>query len=141
MEYLNNSIMIRPEKKRIAQELKAVFLTISPYIERHTSVVCPDCTKVCCADRHAQYDRDDVVFLRTLGIEIPDQTNDGETRDTCRFMSDNGCSLERWMRPYRCTFFFCDILLKSLDNDDTKLYRAFLDYFHHLVSLRQKLLE
>ena len=38
------------------------------------------------------------------------------------------------------TGFFCDGLLKSIEDDNAKLYRAFIGYFQHLVSLRQRLI-
>jgi hypothetical protein len=56
-------------------------------------------------------------------------------------MTGTGCSLERWKRPFRCTHFFCDPLLKSLENDNAKLYRSFVEYFQYLLSVRQKLIE
>jgi hypothetical protein len=129
------------DKKEIALELREALNTLSPFIEKHTAVVCPECRNLCCADRHGRYDEKDVFFLTQLGADIPAYTDDRGGTGACRFMTETGCSLERWMRPYRCTFFFCTPLLKSLENDSAKLYRAFLDYFQNMVMLRQKLLE
>jgi hypothetical protein len=128
-------------RKELAQELRYTFDTVSPFIEKHTSIVCPECEKVCCIDKHGHYDSNDIVFLRALGTEIIYKPPDRKETDPCRFLTDTGCSLERWARPYRCTYFFCDPVLKSLENDNAKLYRAFVEYFQHLVYIRQRLLE
>ena len=137
----NENIPPSEEKRELARDVKNAFGLVSPFIEKHTSLVCPECENVCCMDKHGRYDENDLVFLRALGVEIPPDRHNLEETAPCRFMTGTGCSLERWMRPYRCTFFFCDALLKSLENDNAKLYRAFLEYLQHLVAVRQKLLE
>jgi hypothetical protein len=129
------------DKNALAEELREVFDTVSPFIEKHTAIVCPDCENVCCMDKHGRYDEHDIIFLKALDVDIPADAVEREETDGCRYMTENGCSLERWMRPYRCTFFFCDALLKSLEGDNPKLYRAFREYFDHMVSTRQKLLD
>ena len=129
------------DKKKLAEELREAFDMVSPFMEKHTAIVCPDCESVCCKGKHGRYDENDLVFLRALDVDIPSDTSCREEEDGCRYMTEKGCSLERWMRPYRCTFFFCDALLKSLEDDNSKLYRAFMAYFEHMVSLRRKLLD
>ena len=124
-----------------ALELKEAFHLVSPFIEKHSNLVCPECEQVCCADKHGRYDKNDLYFFNALGITVPDHVSDRKESDTCRYIVTHGCSLERWMRPFRCTFFFCDALLKNLEQDNAKLYRAFTDYFQHLTMLRQKLLK
>ncbi len=125
--------------RELAHELKDTLITISPFIEKHTAIVCLDCKKVCCADKHGRFGNDDIAFLTALEVDIPHQPIDREETAACRYMTETGCSLQRWMRPYRCTLFFCTPLLKSLEQDDPKLYRAFDDYFQHLISLRTQL--
>ncbi len=127
--------------RELADELKDAFDAVSPFIEKHTSIVCPECNQVCCIDKHGRCDMNDLVFLSALDAKIPDNLPDREESEPCRFLTDTGCSLERWRRPFRCTFFFCNPLLKSLENDNAKLYRAFVQYFQHMVLIRQKLLE
>lgn len=132
--------MVSDSKIEIAEELREAFNAVSPFIEKHTRIVCPNCKNLCCADRHARYDSDDIIFLNALGADTVQEHNDRAEDSPCRFMVETGCSLVRWMRPFRCTFFFCDPLLKSLENDNAKLYRAFMDYFRHLVYVRQNLI-
>jgi hypothetical protein len=136
-----NKIKRDNSKIELADEMKHAYDSVSPFIEKHTAVVCPECEKVCCIDKHGRYDKDDIIFVKILGIKIPDNISVRKETDPCRFLKKTGCSLERWKRPYRCTFFFCDPLLKSIENDNAKLYRAFLEYFQYLISARQKFLD
>lgn len=125
----------------LADELRQAFKAVSPFIEKHTAIVCPECKKVCCIDKHGRYDKNDLAFIRALGVKKQYDLPDRDESDPCRFLNEKGCSRERWERPFRCTQFFCDALLKSLENDNAKFYRAFVDYLQHLISVRQRLLE
>ncbi len=127
--------------EELAVEIKEAFKTVSPFIEKHTAIVCPECNNLCCKDKHGRYDKDDIKFLKTLNETIPPEQPDRDESGPCRYMSEIGCSIERYLRPFRCTHFFCDPLLNSLENDNAKLYRAFIEYLQYLISIRQKLLD
>lgn len=129
------------EKRELAEELKEAFNTLSPFIEKHTAIVCPDCENVCCIDKHGRYDENDLIFMKALNISAANTSAERKATETCRFLAESGCCRERWMRPFRCTHFFCNPLLKSLENDNAKLYRTFTYYLQHLVALRSKFLE
>ncbi|MEW6601082.1 MAG: hypothetical protein AB1499_08935 [Nitrospirota bacterium] len=128
-------------RSELADEVMQAFKMVSPFIEKHTSIVCPECRKVCCIDKHGRYDKYDLIFINALGVRRRHDPPDRDESEPCRFLNEKGCSLDRWERPFRCTQFFCDALLKSLENDNAKLYRAFVEYLQHLVSVRQRLLE
>ena len=125
----------------LAIDIKEAFKTVSPFIEKHTAIVCPDCNHLCCKDKHGRHDQDDIKFLKAINEAVPPAQPDRNESGPCRYMSEKGCSLERYLRPFRCTHFFCNPLLKSLENDNAKLYRAFVEYLQYLIALRQKLLE
>ena len=129
------------DNKALAKDLKDAFNMVSPFIEKHTAIVCPDCEDICCKDKHARHDHDDLVFMKVMGVDISSDNLGLEESDPCRNMTQTGCSLERWMRPFRCTSFFCDPLLKSMEEDNAKLYRAFMMFFEHMVSSRKILLD
>ncbi len=115
--------------KDLALEIKDTFDTVSPFIEKHTALVCPECNHLCCKDKHGRHDEDDIRFLNALDESIPLDQPDRDESGPCRYMSDTGCSIGRYLRPFRCTHFFCDPLLKSLENDNAKLYRPTIIFF------------
>ena len=130
----------KAENKIFARDLKDAVKMVSPFIEKHTSIVCPDCESICCKDKHARYDHNDLVFMKAMEVDTSCDNSGLEEADPCRNMTETGCDLERWMRPFRCTSFFCDPLLKSMEGDNSKLYRAFMMFFEHMVSSRKLLL-
>ncbi|MEW6214587.1 MAG: hypothetical protein AB1478_05195 [Nitrospirota bacterium] len=126
---------------KIANEIKDEFKAISPFIQKHTSIVCASCEKVCCINKHGYYEKEDIIFISALGIDIPSYQPDRNDTDPCRFLTENGCSLQRWMRPFRCTWYFCKPLLKSMTEDNSKAYSEFIYALQRLISIRQKLTE
>ncbi len=128
------------DMKSLAEDVKAAFEVLSPYIQTYTAVVCPDCENVCCKDKHGRYDDNDLYFLNAMDAVLPPDFEGLKESDPCRYMTECGCDLERWRRPYRCTFFFCDALLKCVDEGDPKLSRAFNEYLKYLTDARGSLL-
>ncbi len=129
------------KKEKLAQEMKKEIQAVSLFIQRHTSLVCPECKNVCCVNKHGSYDRDDVLFIESLGIRTPAQVSDRGDMEPCRYLSTQGCSLERWRRPFRCTWYFCEPLLESMKNDRGKIYREFINSLQRLMSTRLRLLD
>ena len=124
----------------IADDLKKALTALSPFIQRHTSLVCPACERVCCINRHGYHDATDRLFLSALGTGVPLNETARQDTDPCRFLGERGCTLERWMRPFRCTWYFCEPLLKSMEEDGERAHREFTASVRRLVLLRQKLL-
>ena len=81
-------------KAELAEELREAFDIVSPFIEKHTAIVCPDCESVCCKDKHGRYDENDLVFLETLGVDIPPDIPEKEEMDGCRYIMEKGCPLK-----------------------------------------------
>jgi len=127
--------------EKITYELKEAFDGISSYIQRHTSKVCPSCRNVCCINRHSYYEKEDLVFIRALALDNVGKKSEREDTDPCRFLQKDGCSLPRYRRPFRCTWYFCERLLESMNSDKPKEYRSFISAFQNLQNLRRKLLE
>jgi hypothetical protein len=127
------------ERIKAARELRCLFDSLTPFIQGHTERVCPVCERVCCIDRHGRYDREDKIFISVLGIQIPAFIHDRKDTDPCRYLTSGGCSIERWQRPFRCTWYFCDALLESMKDDRGKPYRSFVHSLQKLVLIRQQL--
>jgi hypothetical protein len=126
---------------RLAKELKNKFDTISPFIQRHTSIICPYCENVCCINKHGYHDKEDIIFLSILGVELPSNDNHRGDSEPCKFLTEKGCCLERWMRPFRCTWYFCEPLLESMKEDKGRRYREFVMSLQSLIAIRQEFLE
>jgi hypothetical protein len=128
-------------RTEIADRLRNEFEKVAPFIQEHTSKVCPLCSRVCCINKHGYYDGEDVLFVMALGIKIPPYSPDRSDADPCRFLNARGCSLQRWERPFRCTWYFCDSLLESMREDNSRAYRKFIESLQNLVAIRRKFIE
>ena len=132
--------MHETDKTEIASELKEILEAVSPFIEKHTALICPLCKRVCCINKHGRHTKEDICFFRALGLEEPSIDRYGKDSDPCGYLAANGCSLHRWERPFRCTWFFCDPLLQSM-KDNCKEYREFVNSLNMLILARQELIE
>jgi hypothetical protein len=133
---------VEAQIKPIAYEVAELIGEISPLIEKHTALVCPACRSVCCADRHSRYDASDCLYLSALGVDQPQARPALTDSSQCRFIGNNGCSLERHRRPYRCTWFFCDSLLAHIIESSTAPeYRSFIRLLQDITERRTRMLE
>src|SRR5512135_3687068 len=81
--------------RELAKEVADAVETLSPFIEQHTSAVCPDCMRVCCVNRHSYHELGDIVYLYSLGERPPDYSKDIPDPEPCQFLGERGCRLRR----------------------------------------------
>ena len=114
---------------------------IDSFIQQNTSIVCPNCEKVCCINRHGYYDYEDLIYIHALGLKPPTYKEGVSDTDPCQFLSEFGCTIERAVRPFRCNWYFCDALLKHIENGPAKPYRTFIKQLDEIVDLRKEMLD
>jgi hypothetical protein len=129
----------------LAFKIKEAYIELSPLIEEYTAHVCPDCKKVCCIDRHGTHEPADMELLgrlKSAGVEntCPPEPPKPDDKMPCRHLLSNGCSLERWRRPYRCTWYFCTPILKHMQSAHARQYRKAISGLELLGSLREELI-
>ncbi len=99
---------------KIACQVRETIRVVDSFIQQHTSAVCPGCRKVCCINKHAYYECDDLIYIYALGLE-PHEYEDREDNEPCQFLSATGCILDRTVRPSGCNWYFCDGLFDSME--------------------------
>jgi hypothetical protein len=119
-----------------AEAVREAFAALSPLIEARTADVCPHCTRVCCIDRHGTHEGEDLIFLAALGASPPQEPPLADDRLPCRHLGARGCGVERWLRPFRCTWYFCPALLEAMPRQGARPYRALVAAIGRLVALR-----
>jgi hypothetical protein len=125
----------------LALELKAAYEELSPLIEAFTAEVCPTCEKVCCIDRHGTHEEADLFFLAAACEDAPPEPPLEDDTLPCRHLGKTGCSIERWRRPYRCTWYFCPALLEAMPPGDPRGYRELVAKLEKLGELRHRLID
>lgn len=124
--------------RELAEEMRTAYDAVSPFIELHTSRVCPGCEKVCCIDRHGTHEPEDLAVIEALGESPPPEEPLEPDTLPCRRLGPRGCGLERRRRPYRCTWYFCTALLEEMAGEDPRAYRDFMGKLKRLQDLRHE---
>lgn len=120
----------------VARQIKEAYDEVSPLIESYTAATCPTCTSVCCIDRHGTHEHEDLIYfdaLKAMPLGMKPLPRDTEP---CRYLSETGCRLKRWQRPFKCTWYFCDRLLKEVSSTAPRRHRALIEALQRLQNLR-----
>lgn len=107
----------------LAQQLKQLLIESSPLIEEYTAAVCPGCVDVCCRQKHGTHCSRDLAYLHALGIPAPPLDARRDPDGPCQFMGQAGCTLPRWKRAFKCTWFFCEPLLAAMNEGNPRKAR------------------
>jgi hypothetical protein len=111
------------DRAAIAEKLCKLLTEASPLIDEYTSAVCPACTEVCCRQKHGLYQKSDIAYLKALGVKVPPRDDARPLNGPCESMGPQGCVQPRWLRPFKCTWFFCEPLLNALNNGPSRKAR------------------
>jgi hypothetical protein len=116
--------------------LKQMHVELSPLIEELTAKVCPACDDVCCKQKRCLPDPVDVRYLRALDLPLPTYESDRDPDGPCQFIGQLGCTVPRWHRPWRCTWYFCQPLLTAMNTGPQKTARKIADLIQQIVDIR-----
>jgi hypothetical protein len=123
------------DRTAVAEKLKQLLIESSPLIEEYTAAVCPDCTDVCCRQKHGIYQTRDIAYLQALGVDAPSRADARPLDGPCESMGPSGCVLPRWMRPFKCTWYFCEPLIKTLDERPQRNVRRLSALMQEMIRL------
>jgi hypothetical protein len=121
-----------------ADRLKNLLIELSPLIEQYTAEACPGCTDVCCKQKRAMMDKVDKWYITALGLPLPVYDGARPADGPCQFMGPYGCATPRWLRPWRCTWYFCDPLLQSLNQGPQRTARKIAALIQEIVGIRSR---
>ena len=135
-DYNNNLDKVR----NIAADVSAVLDKLGSLMQQHTAVVCPECRNVCCINRHSYHAFDDIVYIYAIGGEIPLHKSGLDDSTPCQFLRNSGCAIPRFLRPYRCNWYFCTPLLDHIiEHTPNRHYRLFIKLLQEITVERQRM--
>lgn len=92
---------------RIAEDIAEKTQSLDPELERLCIRTCSGCEDPCCVLATVRYDFRDLIFLHLIQKGLPiGQLASGSGRG-CSCLGENGCVLDRIMRPFMCTWYLC----------------------------------
>lgn len=127
--------------RELAREVAGLVLAMAASQQDACAAVCPDCTSVCCINRHAYHEHEDIVYLAALGEGMPSYSGGIPLVEPCQFLGECGCAVSRHLRPHRCNAYFCTPMLEYLENGPAPVYRQFIHDLERINRKREELLE
>lgn len=124
----------------IAEKLRRLLIETSPFIEQYTREVCPACTNVCCKQKHGVFRERDILYLNALANDVPLHDESRPPEGPCQFMCPTGCARPRWLRPFKCTWYFCDLMLEAMKEGPQRENRHFIEALREMVRLYGELM-
>jgi hypothetical protein len=124
-----------------ARDLKHLLIETSPLIEGYTKEVCPACVDVCCKQKHGVFQERDIIYRNALGADVPLHDESRSPEGPCQFLGPGGCTLPRWLRPFKCTWFFCDPILQAMNEGPRRENRRFIEALGEMVKLYNELMQ
>jgi hypothetical protein len=125
----------------VAEKLKQILIETSPLIENYAKEICPKCKDVCCKQKHGVFRESDILYLSALANDVPLYDEGRPPEGPCQFMGPTGCARPRWLRPFKCTWYFCDLMLEAMNEGPQKNNRRFIAKLDEMVRLYGELLE
>ncbi len=122
-----------------AERLQQLLIEKSPLIEEYTRELCPDCTDVCCRQKHGIYRERDVLYLNALGTAIPARDPARPRDGSCEAIGERGCIHPRWLRPFKCTWYFCEPIILAMQDRPQRSTRALTAAMEEMIRLYDEL--
>jgi len=131
--------------KEFAQRVKEGIEKISPFIQQSTEAVCPNCADVCCINKHAYYNYEDLIYIHALDLKTPDYDFEKKDSTPCQFLSGKGCVMNRSVRPSGCNWYVCSPLFDHMEarleygkfdddlRDVAELWLEMIEEFHRVT--------
>jgi hypothetical protein len=135
--------------KRYYQDLKPAILTAGDIRNRLESIfaalddlgrkTCPRCPDVCCLSASPWYDMRDLIYLHINQLSIPRTQTIRGIKDTCCYISHNGCIVPRIIRPWICTWYLCPTQTTNIRKSTARRWQALSRVFEGIKAHRKEL--
>lgn len=126
--------------RRLAGEVSDLIIAMASDQQEACAAVCPDCRQVCCINRHAYHEHEDIVYIAALGERLPSYNEMIPDTAPCQFLGSAGCTISRQLRPHRCNAYFCSPMLEYLWNGPASEYRRFIHGLELVTLKREEML-
>ena len=122
-----------------AKQLQQLLMESSSLIEDYTRDICPHCDDVCCRQKHGAYRERDIIYLNAIGAFPPPFDHNRPPESSCEFLGHDGCIHPRWMRPFKCTWYFCAPIIKAMQERPGRSTRELTALMEEMIRLYDQL--
>jgi hypothetical protein len=125
--------------KTIAQTLINHLGSVFPHLDSLCAKTCPWCPEPCCMVAKVWIDFKDLVFLHLAGCDTPPAQLIKDLSSRCRYLGTKGCTLDRLMRPWVCTWYVCGTQTRILNEQESQVKQVIDEAFSEIKRLRLEL--
>lgn len=126
--------------KILAGSLSAHFESVFPRLDALCQKTCPWCPEPCCTTATVWFDFKDLVFLHVSKGPIPSVQVTRDSAGRCCYLSPKGCVLDRFRRPWICTWYVCETQKRLLKGQRHRRRKQTLEHvFREIKGLRLEL--
>ncbi len=128
-----------------AKDIRLKYEEISDSIEMVCSHTCVDCEDICCIRATIWFDLKDLLYMY-FGLkkfpesQVEKQMKENKKNACCNF-TKNGCFLNRFERPFVCTWYFCPTQTQYLNSRHPELKQTIGQTLQDIKELRNRMEE
>ena len=100
---------------------------------------CPHCPDPCCLSASPWFDYRDLVFLHLNHMDIPPRQPVSTWKATCCYIRPRGCTLDRFNRPWICTWYMCAVQTANLRNRRIGQWKELSRIFSEMKARRKEM--
>jgi hypothetical protein len=112
--------------RSLARQIREAVQWLDPIMTKYCDVTCPGCDDPCCRANAIFYNRTDMLSLLASGISPPPGQTRTRPLQPCRYLTSNGCCLQRMERPYVCVWFLCEAQMKMFKDESGSTQRQLI---------------
>lgn len=113
----------REHLRVLALDIARGIRSLDPLYDKFCVFSYPRCQDVCCRWATVFYHITDLLFIHALGEKPPPHQTRTSSGGPCLYLGHEGCSLSRVRRPYRCTWYMCELHVECLDSEPPRVQR------------------
>ena len=92
----------------IADSISRLLQAVFPDLASLCNQTCPWCPEPCCMAATVWFDFKDLVFQHASGYDLPPNQVKRDRAGHCSYLGAKGCRLDRFSRPWICTWYICE---------------------------------
>jgi hypothetical protein len=123
----------------VSGAIRIAYEWLDPIMERYCEITCTTCEDFCCEAAKVFYNQADMLSIIAMAIDPPPGQTRTHPADPCRYLTLDGCSLERTARPYVCVWYLCEAQMGLFQGEPASAQRRFIAAAEGLRANRLKL--
>jgi len=125
--------------KKTADSIKNLIASIDLPLDRLCKRTCVQCSAPCCLVADVSYDFKDLLLIHLTDQALPPGQARRAAHEVCCYLGPEGCLLQRFERPWICTWYICAAQKEYLKNHGEISRSQLLSVIEQVGRLRKQM--